>query len=122
MKLFSGNKKSQAGAVSILMTVLILGNLLIVASGISALLLAQVKMSDDASESVPAFYAADAGAERCLFEIRKGPGNCSLPETALDNQARYLASGSASGDNGQIVSTGYFNATKKTSRRVELNW
>ncbi|MDD2730770.1 MAG: hypothetical protein PHW33_01445 [Candidatus Portnoybacteria bacterium] len=118
------NKNSQTGAISVLMTMLVLGNLLIIASGISALLLAQVKMSDDAGESVPAFYAADAGAERCLFEIRKGSGSCDLDgsDNVLDNQAVYRAAGSLDGESGQIDSTGYFNSLKKVSRRIQIDW
>ncbi len=75
MKKFKTNKNE--GAVSIIMSIMVLNILFVIGSGIAFLMFQQVKLSRQAGESVAAFYAADAGAEKCLYQIRKGIGtNC----------------------------------------------
>ena len=60
---------SDRGDVAIFLTVLVLFSLLAMALGVSLLLLGEIKMSEDASRSVQAFYAADAGVEECAYQI-----------------------------------------------------
>ena len=66
--------RAEQGATAILLSVLKIGVLLVIGLGVSVLMANQVKMSTDAGQSVLAFYAADAGAERCLMFVRKGGG------------------------------------------------
>jgi hypothetical protein len=119
------------GAISILITVLILSNLLVIALGVSFLLLSQIKMSQNAGESVRAFYAADAGAERCLFDMYTGTKtSCSFSYSypypanyvTLDNGAVASSSGFVGEGLGYISSLGCFNSQKKICRAIELNW
>jgi hypothetical protein len=88
--------------------------MLIIGLGVSALIINQLKMSIDAGQSVLAFYAADAGAERCLYYVRKGGAACD--SVVLSNGARFEAQRVNSTT---IRSLGSFGAT---SRRVELSW
>lgn len=67
-------KNKNKGAVSILLSLLVLSGLLIIGSGVSYLMIGQIKMSSEAGRSVVALYAADAGAEKCLYQIRKEEG------------------------------------------------
>ncbi|MBU1091326.1 hypothetical protein KKA27_00430 [Patescibacteria group bacterium] len=64
------NLNSKGGAVSILLSLLVLSGLLIIGSGVSFLMIGQIKMSGEAGRSVVALYAADAGAEECLYQVR----------------------------------------------------
>ncbi|MBU1137167.1 pilus assembly PilX N-terminal domain-containing protein [Patescibacteria group bacterium] len=109
----------QKGAVAIILTVMTLNVLLIIGLGIGVLILQQVKLSIQSSESVVAFYAAEAGAERCLYEVRKNSA-VSCPYTniplAFDSQAKYTTTYNASN---MITSIGQY---KGTSRKVELTW
>lgn len=107
----------QRGAVSIILAVLLLGELLVIGLGVSILMINQIKMSGQTGLSVGAFYAAEAGAERCLYEVRKnGAVNCPFFDVNLDNQANYTTD-----YNGvdTITSVGQFRGA---SRKVELYW
>ena len=108
---------SQKGAVSIILAILLLSVLLIIGLGISILMIQQIKMSGQAGRSVVAYYAAEAGAERCLYEVRKnGAVSCPFTDVALDNQATY-----STDYNGldTITSIGQFRGT---NRKVEASW
>ena len=75
-----GINNKNKGAVSVIMSVMILNILFVVGSGISFLIFQQAKLSNQTGESVVAFYAADSGAEQCLYQIRKKTGaGCDTP-------------------------------------------
>ncbi|MFH0906652.1 MAG: hypothetical protein V1829_00110 [bacterium] len=129
---------SQKGAISILLSILLLSVLLTISLGVSFLLSQQMKMSGQTGQSVIAFYAADAGAEKCLYQTRcvlassptaecitaTGGGlneGCAsvgglIPYTYLSSVARYKAERSSANS---IISIGEFG---DTSRKVELTW
>ncbi len=99
----------------------------------------EIKMTRDIANSIPAFYAADAGAERCLYQARCGLLSPTLTECTdqigmSKNQgcavvpgsiAVYGLSNSASVNQAlrtaanQITSKGIFSGT---NRKVEINW
>ena len=115
---------SQKGAVSIILAVLLLSVLLVIGLGISILMIQQIKMSGQAGRSVVAYYAAEAGAEKCLYEVRKNEA-VSCPDDAnwvqLDtvspfNEAYYKTTYNGSDT---IESTGRFRGT---TRKVEASW
>ncbi len=109
-------KKSQKGATSILLSILILSMISVIGLGISTLIIQQIKMSGQTGQSVVAFYAADAGAERCLYEVRKnGVAVCPYAET-FTNGAEYATTYNGSDT---ITSIGQF---MDASRKVELSW
>jgi len=112
------------GAVSVLITVLILSMLLIAGMGLSALILQQLKFSGQVGRSVTAFYAAEAGAEKCLYQVWNDDvvGICDTPGALLSEQIdsdlniSFIAEYNGSD---RIISRGYFG---ETSRSLELSW
>jgi len=128
---------SQKGAVSIILAVLLLSVLSVISLGISILMIQQIKMSGQAGRSVVAFYTAEAGVERCLYQTRcvgaetptaeciaeTGPGldqacasiNGGISDI-LDSGATYQATRES---DTSITSTGQFRGT---NRKIELNW
>jgi len=65
----------EKGAVSIIFGLLLLSMLLVVSSTVFILMFQQMKMSGQAGRSVVAFYAAEAGAEKCLYQVRSNTGS-----------------------------------------------
>ena len=63
-KLQSKIKKEQG--VTLLIVVSILGSMTTIAFGVALILLTEIRLSEDISKTVSAFYAADSGAERIL--------------------------------------------------------
>ena len=105
----------QQGAISIFLAVLLLSELLVIGLGVSFLTVQQMEMSRQVGQSVIAYYAAEAGAEECLYEVRKGTGSCPAAGS-LDNGANYATTYNGSDT---ITSIGHF---KVTNRIVELTW
>ncbi len=62
------NKKTKGTAL--LMTILILTVILSIGFGIASLMLGEMKLSKDVPNSLKAYYAAETGIERKLYEIR----------------------------------------------------
>lgn len=109
----------QKGAISIFLSVLLMSVLLIISAGIATLMLSQIRMSSQMGHSVVAFYAAESGIERCLYDIRKGGAiNCSYTDIPLDfnSSAKYTTNYDGLS---QIDSIGSF---LRTSRNIEVNW
>jgi len=109
----------QQGAISILLAVLLLAELSVISLGIATLTIKQIRMSGQVGQSVVAYYAAEAGAERCLYDIRKsGAVSCPYTDVSLsfDSNAKYSTSYNGSDT---ITSIGQF---KDTNRKVELSW
>jgi len=113
------NINSQKGAVSILFSILLLSLLMVISSSIFILMFQQMKMSGQAGHSVVAFYAAESGAERCLYEVRKnGAVTCPYTNISLNfnNQAKYTTTYNGSNE---IISIGKY---LETTRRLRLSW
>jgi uncharacterized protein (UPF0333 family) len=112
---------SQKGATSILFGLLLLGMLFVISLTISILMLQQVKLSRQSGLSVVAFYAAESGAEKCLFQIKNSTGvgcdNTGQISDILDNLASYEAEYDSV--NSKITSSGYF---KGANRKIEIDW
>jgi len=116
----------QRGAISIFLAVLLLSELSIIGLGISFLAVQQLKMSGQVGQSVVAYYAAEAGAEKCYYQVRNltgqgcdNTGQISENIGSGDYQAGYQAGFSGSHEAGTVISIGQFG---KTSRKVELTW
>ncbi len=79
--------------VSLYLTVVILSLMLIFAFGISGLFIYQLKQLQDIGKSVSAFYAAETGIERTLWEISLGNFETACPDSqcqaTLANNAVY---------------------------------
>jgi len=111
----------QQGAISIFLAVLLLSELLTIGLGISFLAISQLKMSQQTGNSVVAYYAAESGAERCLYEARKGTGQCPFSDIPLDisSECTYTTDYATTTDTAIVTSIGQF---KETSRKLELTW
>ncbi len=115
---------SQRGATTILLAFFVMSVLLMMALTAAGIMIYQIQMSKEAASSVPAFFAADAGAEKCLYQARKLATNsgddCTKQgqtiEILLDNGARGFAEWKAEN---QIQAWGFFGSTQ---RQVELSW
>lgn len=62
------------GSSAIILTVLVLAVILVIGFGLANLTINQIKMSRQSVRSDLAYFAADAGMERGLYEVRKGTG------------------------------------------------
>ena len=141
-KIFLGQK----GGTSIYIALLVLSAILIIVLGISSLVISEIKMSSQLGYSVPALYAADAGVEKCLYQIRwqivdiSGDSGALPPLPPLTKGSCYYVGngflGVVKGGSGfeayydvgqtavqQIISKGFYKGTEKyTSRILQLDW
>lgn len=104
------------GAAAILLTVLISSVILLIAGGLSFLALNELKLSREIAESIPAFYSAEAGAEECLYKIRKET-DCAAGSTGVLTSGATWVIGRPS--NNILTSFGTF---RETNRKIELSW
>jgi len=111
---------TQKGSIAIILSVLLLSVVLVISIGISTLMINQIKFSSQIGHSVVAFYAAEAGAERCYFEYRiDGAGACPYTDVSLDNITDATYTTDSFDGSSPVVSIGnYF----ETNRRIELSW
>jgi hypothetical protein len=123
MKRLRNNKTGSA----LLMTMLILSSIMVVALNAAGLVMSGVILSGTQERSTIAFYAAEAGAERALYEARRNPG-FTLPmddtlnifgTTTLSNGAYNLVDYSSSTPDIFFSSEGNYAETK---RKVELKF
>ena len=85
------HKTQKNRGTSLLLALLVLSAALVIVFGVSGLMLGEIKLSKNIPQSLKAYYAAEAGIERFLFDARQSGGavsidNCSM---ALDNNASY---------------------------------
>ena len=98
--------KNQQG-ITLYLSLIIMGILLSLAFGINTILLGQTKIVQDIGDSVFAFYAAETGIERNLYDGSQGAGS-------LENGATYFVATLAPG----IKSVGTY---KNTSRAIYIS-
>lgn len=111
-----GQAGYQRGATAILLAFFIMNILLLVSLTAASIMIFNIRMSAEIADSVPAFYAADAGSELCLYQMRiLGSGFCSVSAT-LSNGATISASNTAGN---KINSKGTYKAA---SRNIEIAW
>ncbi|MEK7123535.1 MAG: hypothetical protein AAB851_01420 [Patescibacteria group bacterium] len=118
-KLQSKIKKEQG--VTLLIVVSILGSMTTIAFGVALILLTEIRLSEDISKTVSAFYAADSGAERILYSDRKEGGVAEGTYTgALDNGASYSTIVEKPANT--IIRSVGTDAQGKTRRGLELSY
>lgn len=106
------------GAVTVILVILVMSVLSVIGFGISKLMSSQVRMSGQASRSVLAFYAAESGAEQCLYRVRRegmGAGAVTGTVGSGSDQASFRAEYNGVG---QIISIGQL---RQIQRKIELN-
>lgn len=102
-----------------MIAILTLGLVSVIGFSVSILMLQQLRVSRQAGQSVVAFYAADAGAERCLYEVRQdGAVSCPHTDVSLDSVSDAVYTTTYDGAN-TITSVGHF---EDASRKIEVTW
>ena len=79
-------KKDRRG-IAVLLTVLILSSILLISLGISEILQRNLRAAKISSYSPPAYLAAESGAERVLWEVRKN--NSANMSIGVDNSVSF---------------------------------
>ncbi len=114
-------KKQNIKGASLFLAMLILAAVLAIAFGISSLLLREIKLSKDVVSSLKAYYAAEAGIERKLYEIRK---NNNFNDIAFPCSVE-LSNGSSYGvdvTTGNPTRIKAYGCYKNTRRAVEISY
>ena len=119
--------KTESGATTILLSLLVMSVLVMTALTASTIMIYQIQMSRETANSIPAFYAADAMAEECLYQVRTMPDNSgdnctrnNKPIQLLLNLGGYSATGIAWRENNNTLKAeGVFQATQ---RQMKLSW
>jgi hypothetical protein len=70
------NSVFRKSGTALLMTILILNSILLISLAAAKLIISGVKESGTQSLSTKAYFAAEAGAERILYEYRHGTNKC----------------------------------------------
>lgn len=118
-------RKSDKQGSALLMAILILGGIIAVSFSVSRMVMTAIETGGVQAQSVMAYYSAETGAERILYNIRYG-------DIDIDENDPNLFSGTSTLDNGaeysvsvkqynplKIISVGSFGSTK---RSVELSF
>ncbi len=105
---------------AILLALLILTVVLSIAFGISALMWGETKLSQDVPRSLKAYYAAEAGIERALYDERQGSGVVDIPRCSVSlDGSSYGIDVTISGDTTTIKSWGCY---KNIERAIEVSY
>lgn len=115
------NLQEQKGATTILLAFFVMNVLLIIGLTAGSVMMLDIKMSAEIANSIPAFYAADAAAEKCLYQARYLSDNleCNRNVGAASVSLTNGASATASRQNVRINAAGNFGQTR---RSLELSW
>lgn len=115
----------QRGAVTLLVSFFVLTVMMLISFTAASVMTIEIRMSRDIANSIPAFFAADAGAEKCWYQVISDSvvGECDTVGTSFNPFPPSL-------DNGAIVTATRFSATelrtegdyKGTQRNVSLTW
>ncbi len=128
--LIINNCKQERGA-AILLTFLVLTTVFVIALGISGLMLGETKMSREVPRSLRAYYAAESGIEKSLYDARKGAGandigsppRCSSGTGAIcldaENATCYSIDVTSTPPNVNIKSYGCY---KEVRRAIEISY
>lgn len=105
------------------MTILILNSVLLVALASSKIIVSGVKMSGVQERSTKAYFAAEAGIERALWEFRDGYvfPSTSTPAVftrTLGNNSDYSVDYASSSDIVVFTSNGQFSSMKRSVEAV----
>ncbi|MBU4142547.1 hypothetical protein KJ590_00905, partial [Patescibacteria group bacterium] len=112
----------QRGATAILLAFFVMNILLMMALTTAGIMIYQIQMSKEIANSVLAFYAADAGVEQCLYQVRRGApgvGCANVGGSVLVNLGNGASGQATLSSSNKINAFGVFGGTR---RSVELTW
>jgi hypothetical protein len=107
--------------VSLLLTLLIMSALLAIALGLSQLSLGEIKLTRDIPKSAIAYYAAEAGIERAVYDEWVGDGAFSITDCSvnLSNGSSYGLEVSSGEDSVTVRSIGCYKGVR---RAIEVSF
>ncbi|MGC9031451.1 MAG: pilus assembly PilX N-terminal domain-containing protein [Minisyncoccia bacterium] len=116
-------KKDQKG-VALYLVILLLTTVSVVSTFLINFSVSELKILQGIGNSVIAFFAADTGSERILFDLYKGDyipskGECKYPEWQSFAPNIFYSVCVSPTSTQTIWSTGFYNNTK---RKIELNF
>lgn len=109
---------NQRGSTILLITVLILSSVLVVTLTSSEIIRIGLMMSKNQLDAAKAFYAAEAGAEQVLWEVRSGAFNFS--SCATNGCLGFTAGQIASCDN-SCVGAGVITLSNDSSYKIKYD-
>ena len=120
MSQITNDRAKNNNGTALLMTLLILTSILVVALGAASLIVPGIRMSRTQAQSTKAFFAAEAGVERALWEVRKN--GYAVPEVdtdnvfsgSLGNSSAYQADCALSLPQVTFTSTGRYQQTRRS--------
>lgn len=112
---------------AILLTLFILSAIMLIALGGASVVIAGLKMGGIQSQSTRAYFAAEAGAERLLYDFRK---TAQFETTVLEGTDNVFGTTTLSNGSSYIVNYDHFapiiftsiGTYQNTRRSVELNF
>ena len=107
--------KKQSG-IALILTVIISSVVLLIAGLIASIVMTQLKLASDISDSTIAIYAADSGVEWQLYQIRYG---ASVPAPVMSNSASISTTIIGSYPNFTIKSLGSYGLVR---RQLEVSF
>lgn len=124
-------KLNNQEGIALLLTMLILAGILAITIGIANLMITEIRLSSLTGQSVTAYYAAESGIEKALYEDRKGsydpPAPPSGPTTLYTStDPAYNVSVTTEEDSetpgNMIVTYKSIGSYKKTNRSIEVDY
>lgn len=122
-------KIQENNGVSLFLTLIILTAILSIAFGVTNLIIGEIKISREVPRSLKAYYAAEAGIERSLYDVRRGGGasNIGSPPSCSgggavcldDPEICYSVDVIATGNPTDIKAYGCYKGTR---RAVDVSW
>lgn len=116
------HSRSQRGATTILLAFFVMNVLLLISLAAASIAILNIKMLEGIADPVLAFYAADAAAEKCLYELRvlaDGSGCGADPGSTSASLYGGTVIPVATRAGNIITSVGKF---KETQRKVEVSF
>ena len=119
-------KKNQKGQAALLIVLITMTLLLFVGLVLTNMTAKRVKTTRETSQSVQAYYLADAGAERLLYLVKaKGiidPGDYSEEDEFFSETIPNIGTVTAIKTNDSPLGAKVIGKFKNTARAVELSW
>lgn len=113
-------KTADQKGVSLLLTLLITAAILVIALGVSRISIKEIKLTRDISKSVIAYYGADSGIERAVYDERVKGGAGDISDCIDDqNQICYTVQVGGVSPNKTISSKGSY---KDIRRAIEVSF
>ena len=126
-KIFKNIKNNESGQAALLIVLIVMLMLLFVGLFLSNAVLKQIKATKNAEQFTQAYFLADAGTEKILYDLKEG-------NIDLNN---FNAGDNLFGGSVNISGLGYFDVTlksssplvikiegvcKNTARAIEISW